>query len=144
MAGPRSQIPVSALSRIAGLLIGQIRFTGDFLAGAIAGVDREAPGEPLQRRLVPMPVVTLPVGRLPRAELVRPALIGLESQPFQVFQDRRLVLGATAAAVMIFQTEEDPPPAGPRDTPDVNRVGNVSQVQVTGWAGSEAGEGTGE
>ena len=67
--------------------------------------------------------------------------VRLETEPGEIVQKRCLVLGAASDAIMVFDAKQDATAEGTRDTPDVDRVDDVSEVEITGRRGREAGEG---
>jgi len=61
------------------------------------------------------------------------AFIGHESEPVEVLDDRRLILGPAANAIMIFNPEQDTSAERTRDTPRVNGVDDMPDVKIASW-----------
>ncbi len=106
-------------------------FGPDFLAGAEAGIDQPPVLQNHERGPVIAYMLRLPAHRfLPR-----------QPQPFQVFDDGGLELGPGTARVDVLDAQQQPAPRlFSLGVGEQRRVG-VAQVQVTGGAGGEAGDG---
>jgi hypothetical protein len=127
--------------RVTGLLIDDVaRFERDVPAGAIAGVHPLAPAQPVQRGGVGPGAIALAKRRGPSSQLLRRAYVGHEAQPLQVLQGGTLVRAAGAAPVVVLDPEQHPTAERARDAPDPDRVGDVTEVQITSGTRSEAGE----
>ena len=84
--------------------------------------------------------VALAVGRRTAPELAGAADVRLESEPLQVLQRGGFVLGPASAPIVVLHPQQHATAERPGDAPDVDRVGDVTQVQVSGGAGRETGE----
>jgi hypothetical protein len=100
-----------------------VAFAADLLSRTGARVHGVLPPQLLQRRLVHRLVLALAdEGRTPR--------IRLEPQPVQIIQQRGFELRPAAKAVVILDAEQHPPVHRAGDSPDVNRIHHVPEVQV--------------
>ena len=105
----------------------------------VAGVDAmPRRDEPRDRRLVDGTVVTLPIGRRPAAELVARPDVGHEAEPVEILEQRLLVLRPAALPVVILDPEQHRRAPCPRRLPDVERVGDVAEVEVAGGGRRES------
>ena len=88
--------------------------------GAVAWVHQPVVPKPIERSHVWRGVGPLSNG----------ACIRLEPQPLEILQDRDVVLGPGAFAVVILDPKEDSASGGRRETPDPDRVGDVAEMEV--------------
>ncbi len=79
-------------------------------------------------------VVALPANRVQ-------AFVGNETKPRQILEDRVFKRRTTADPVVILDAQEHTPATCACQTPDVDRVDHVTEVQIAGGRGSEAGGG---
>jgi hypothetical protein len=98
----------------------------------------ETTREILQRRCIQSAAIALTTRQRAGRQLARSPRVRLQSEPLEIFQNRLLVLGAAAAAIVIFQSKQYRTAECTSGTPDVNRVGDVTQVEVAGGTGGEA------
>src|SRR5579862_6349705 len=99
----------------------------DFLSGAEAGVEQPLRIEPRQGCLVVGEMLGLPPH----------VAIPIETEPGEVFADRRVEPGTAAAAVDVLDTQEKPPAGLARRMPAFPGRTNVAQVQISGRARRE-------
>src|SRR5690606_29036415 len=100
---------------------------GEVLARTVATIDEFACLQAGERVFVNGGAVALP-GRL----------VGDEAQPCQIFAERAFVLGTASLAVVILDAQHHAPTQLPRDTPDVDGVEYVPEMQIAGWRRREA------
>ena len=117
----RARIPLTEPSRQA-----------DLLARAIARVDVVCCSEPGQRLRIGNLVVALTANR---AE----PLVWDKTQPRQIVKDGGLEFRTAADSIMIFNAQQHAVTVLTRQSPHVDGVDDMPQVQVAGGRGSEAG-----
>ena len=108
-----------------------VSFTTDILARALARVDVSRRPQGCKSLVVDQWRVALPQQRL------QPE-VGLESEPCEIVEKSRLVLGAAADAIVILDAQEHPAIERTRNAPDVDRVDDVPEVEVAGGRRREA------
>lgn len=59
-------------------------------------------------------------------------LVGFESEPCEIVQQRSLVFGPAPDTIVIFNTEQNSSAERTRDPPDVDGVDHVSEVEMAG------------
>jgi hypothetical protein len=79
-------------------------------------------------------VVALPANR-------RQAFVRNETKPRQILEDRVFKRRTAADPVVILDAQEHTPATHAGQTPDVDCVDHVTEVQIAGGRGSEAGSG---
>ena len=87
-----------------------------------------------QRLGVDGSVVALPANRVQ-------ALVWNETKPGEVLEDRAFERRTAADPVVILDAQEHTSATRPCQTPDVDRVDDVTEVQIAGGRGGEAGSG---
>ena len=81
--------------------------------------------------------VTLPVRGCARPEIRGTTDVRLETEPFEVLEERRLVIRPAATTVVILEPEEHAAVECAGDPPDADGVGDVPQVQIACRAGGK-------
>ncbi len=82
------------------------------------------------RRSQPVQRVGVDLGRIALSEKGSAALVGNEAEPVEIFEQGALEPGSASNAIVVFDSEEHLSAQGPGDTPDVDRVHDVAEVQV--------------
>jgi hypothetical protein len=59
-------------------------------------------------------------------------LVGLEAEPFEILENRPLVLGPASLPIVILDPKQDLPAACLRNSPDLNGVDDVADMEETG------------
>src|SRR6185503_12432988 len=108
-------------------------------ASAVAGVDVGRPGQLLDGGRIDRAAIRLSIRRWPGSELRRRGLVGAQPQTVEVVQERKLVLGPAALPVVILDAEQDAAAEASGKAPDVDRVGEVAEVEAAGRGRREAG-----
>ena len=108
-----------------------IAFTADVLARALARVDVSGRAQVVQRVFVHPRPLALPEQRLDPQ-------VGLESEPGQILEEGRLVLRAAADAIVVLDAKQNAPTECASNTPDVNRVDDMPEVEEARWRWREA------
>ena len=85
--------------------------------------------------LVAIIMITLPKPGGATPEIIKAPGVRLEAQPFNIIENRRFILRPIPSAVMIFHPKDDGTTETPSQTPGVNRIEDVAEVQVSGWTG---------
>ncbi len=87
----------------------------------------------MERVLVPAQAIALPKHWVA-------AGVWHEAEPVEIFEERSFKTGPAANAVVVFDSQKHPAVKRARDTPDVDGIHDMSQVQVPCRGGCEAGE----
>jgi hypothetical protein len=73
------------------------------------------------------------------AKLRRRWIVWNEPEPAQIIENRALELRSASLAIVVLDSEEDTATGGPRHSPDVDGVHNVTEVKKAGGRWGEAG-----
>ena len=103
----------------------------DVFARALARVDVGRGAQAVQRALVR-------VGRLALPEQRQESSIRLESEPVEILENRGLVLRAAADAIVVLDAKQHASTERTSDTPDVDRVHDMPEVEEPRWRRREA------
>jgi hypothetical protein len=68
------------------------------------------------------------------------APIWLEAKPLQIFENAGFIFRPAANPIVILHAQQHASPGGASHAPHVNRVHDVTEVQVSGWRRGVAGE----
>src|SRR5262245_4453488 len=94
----------------------------DVLSRTLARVDETGRSQTRERMLVDRASIALPDERL----------VGLEAEPFQILENRALVLRTAALPIVILDAQEDAASARLGDFPHVDGVDDVAQMKEAG------------
>ena len=108
-----------------------IALATDVLARALARVDVGRGAQAVERALVR-------VGRLALSEQRQESSIGLESEPVEILENRGFVLRAAADAIVVLDAKQHASTERTSDTPDVDRVDDMPEVEEPRWRRREA------
>ena len=112
----------------------------DLAAAAGTSVQQSTVGKRPCRRLVDVIAIALAAVAAAGPKRARRKDIRNEPEPVEVFEDRRFVLGPAALAVMVFDAKKNPGSGSAGEIPDVVRIQDVSEVQVSRRRGRETCE----
>ncbi len=122
------EISAPAAPIVAEFLVGHFRrVTGDRPARTIARIHQTVFVKRGQRLFVSSAAVTLR----------RRNRVGLEAEPCKVAEQGRFVFRATTRPIVIFNAEHHVPAVGLGNSPYIDRIEHVAQMQTTGGGGSE-------
>jgi hypothetical protein len=104
----------------------------DLRSRAVACIDQALPLERGQRFLVDRVPLALPNQRRIRNE----------TEPRQIIEDRLFVLRPAATAVVVFDAEQHAPAQHTRAPPDVDRVDDMSKMEIARGRWREPADGS--
>jgi hypothetical protein len=114
--------------------------SSDLATAAGTSVQQAAAGKRLSRVLVDVTSIALPAVAAARTKRSRRKDVRYESEPVEVVEDARFVLGLAALAVVVFDAKKNAGAGLTSEIPHVVGVQHMAEVQVSRRGGRETRE----